>query len=155
MAANSQGTVVDTRAALTDKEAVCAVMRRSRKTGGVLIKEPQVQQFQSWFRTLSRRGYVEPSFLRDADRAKRTFRTEFPNGMTRGQYVRSVLTFFSGLDDDDFPLYFPGLDREEAVNLLLEIGSEGSKDHRKYLADKRKASAEQGQHEPGAFECTS
>jgi hypothetical protein len=122
---------------LTDKEAVCAIMRRCRKTGGVPIKEVQVQQFQAWFRTLARRGYVTSAFLRDADVVKRTFKGEFTNGMTRGQYVRSVLTFFSGLNDEDFSLYFPDLNRERTVNLLLEVGSEGTRDHRKRLADKR------------------
>jgi hypothetical protein len=40
MASNSQEEQrdIDLRAALTDKEAVCAVMRRSRKTGGVELR---------------------------------------------------------------------------------------------------------------------
>jgi len=123
---------------MTDKEAVCTVMRRSRKTGGVLIKESQVQQFQAWFRTLAKRGYVTSAFLQDKDKVRETFRREFPNGMTRGQYVRSILTYFSGLDEVDFPKQFPDIDREETVNDLLRIASEGSKDHRIHLANKQK-----------------
>ena len=138
----------DIQLALTDKEKVCSVMRRCRKMGGVPIKEAQVQQFQAWFRTLSRRGFLDSSFLKDAEKVKATFREQFPNGMTRGQYSRSVLTFFSGLDDEQFPRYFPNITREETVDVLLSIGAEGSRDHQKHLANKR-------QQERGAFQATS
>jgi hypothetical protein len=150
----SEPQIDSERRALADKEAVSAVMRRSRKTGGVLIKEAQVLQFQQWFRTLAKRGFVTSSFLGDAEKAKKTFREEFPNGMTRGQYVRSILTFFSGLNDDEFPVYFPGLEREKTVDLLLTIGSEGSKEHRSRLAEKHRT-AHPRSPSGSAFEQTS
>jgi hypothetical protein len=59
---------------------VTSVIARVRRTGGLPIPPRPLDQYQSWFRTLAKRGYVQPDFLRDDDRVRQAFRRDFLKG---------------------------------------------------------------------------
>jgi len=115
---------------LYSRERVTSVIARVRRTGGLPIPARPLDQYQSWFRTLAKRGYVEPDFLRNGDRVRQQFRRDFPNSMTRAQYVRGFLMYLTGLDDAEFAAEFHDLDREGIVRRLQAVSTEANKERR-------------------------
>jgi hypothetical protein len=113
------------------RERVMSIIARVRRIGGLPMPSRPLDQFQSWFRTLAKRGYTQPDFLRDEELVRQTFRRDFPNTMTRSQYVRGFLMYLTGLNDDEFAVEFPGIDREELVKRLQSVGTEANKEREK------------------------
>jgi hypothetical protein len=107
-----------------------SVISRVRATGGLPPPQSQVNQLSTWFRTLTTRGYITVGFLSDAERVSSRLRGDFPNAMTRSQYLRAFLRYLTGLTDSEYETEFPNLDRRELVTLLQNLTRDASKERR-------------------------
>ena len=112
------------------RERVTEVIARVKRIGGLPIPPKPLYQYQSFFRTIAKRGGTSIEFLSDKDLMRRSYREQFPNPMTRSQYVRGFLMYLTGLTDKEFSEEFPGLSREDLVRRLQAIGTEANKERR-------------------------
>jgi hypothetical protein len=122
------------------KERVTEVIARVKRIGGLPIPPGPLYQFQSLFRTIAKRGGTSVEFLNNRDLMRRAYREQFPNPMTRSQYIRGFLMYLTGLTDEEFSDEFPGLSREDVVHKLQAISTEANKERRTTIA--RSASEE-------------
>jgi hypothetical protein len=111
-------------------QRIRSVISRVRATGGLPPPQAQINQLSTWFRTLTTRGYVAVDFLSNADRVNSKLKGDFPNAMTRSQYLRAFLRYLTGLTDSEYETEFPNLDRRELVTLLQDLSRDANKERR-------------------------
>ena len=105
-----------------DRQRVLAVFDRLRKPGGLRLSDTQKNQKATWFRTLVKRGMVDSEFFsQNKDTVKQAYREAFPNGMTRAQYTRTVISYIGALSDGEYAAEYPTMPREGLVRLVTEI----------------------------------
>jgi hypothetical protein len=114
------------------RQRVLEVLGRVRKTGGLPLSEAQKRQFQQWFRTIAARGHTSVDFFRNADEVSYTYRKAFPNPNSRGQYIRALMMYITGLTDNEFAAEYPGFTREGIANMMRKINAEANRERKDY-----------------------
>ena len=102
-----------------DRQHVNEILSRVRGSGGLPLSEKAKEQFHVWLKTLMKRKFNTPEFLSDPDTVLDTYKSNFPNPMTRGQYVRSFLAYISGLTDEEFAVFYPNFPLPEGRYTLV------------------------------------
>jgi hypothetical protein len=120
-----------------DKERISEVIGRLRGTGGLPLTPDYVKSLIAWLHNLSKRGYLGVDFLRDKEAVHHSFMTSFPNSNTRSQFSRAILSYFSGLTDDEFEAEYPGLTRIQAVDAVRAVAAKATKDINESKSRKR------------------
>lgn len=117
---------------LSEKECehIRQVFERARTLGGIAMSAAKRRNYESWFRTLARRGVTTVEAMSDPDGIAKTFGQLFPNPMTRAQFIRSILHYLTWLTDEEYEVEYGKIDRETTVAGLKALVTQANRERK-------------------------